>query len=138
MPFHQDDVYISYLPLAHSYEQCNISLTFIYGTQCGFYAGDPNTLLDDLKTLKPTYFPSVPRVFNKIYSKLSEGIASQTGFKKWLIDSAFASKISNFIAGKGVTHPIYDFLVFKKIKAMLGGKVRIMTSASAPIAADIL
>ena len=61
------DSIISYLPAAHSFEKCLFATCLISGCKIGFYSGDPTKLLDDLKVLKPTLFPSVPRLFNRIY-----------------------------------------------------------------------
>lgn len=65
------DTYISYLPAAHSFEQALLGIVFCFGMKCGFFGGDPLKLLaEDLPLLKPTFFPSVPRVYNKIYGTL--------------------------------------------------------------------
>lgn len=68
--FDQNDIVISYLPLAHSFEKCLFTTCCITGMAIGYYSGDPLKLLDDLKVLQPTYFPSVPRLFNRIYDKI--------------------------------------------------------------------
>mmetsp|Transcript_19062 Transcript_19062/g.29248 ORF Transcript_19062/g.29248 Transcript_19062/m.29248 type:complete len:250 (-) Transcript_19062:64-813(-) len=109
-----------------------------HGMQCGFWSGDPTKLIEDLQILKPTFFATVPRILNRVYSKLVDGISKLTGFKKWLIDHALATKIANFRNGKGVKHPFYDPLVFAKFKALLGGRVKRMISASALISAEVL
>lgn len=68
--FDQNDSVISYLPLAHSFEKAIFVTACITGMQIGYYGGDALKLLDDLKELKPTTFPSVPRLFNRIYDKI--------------------------------------------------------------------
>lgn len=65
-----NDITISYLPLAHSFEQDVFTLCLIYGVKIGYYSGDVLKLVDDLQVLKPTFFPSVPRLFNRIYGKV--------------------------------------------------------------------
>lgn len=47
---------------------------FCYGARVGFYQGDISLLMDDIKTLKPTFFPVVPRLLNRIYDKVSKRI----------------------------------------------------------------
>jgi long-chain acyl-CoA synthetase len=69
--FNDDDVFISYLPLAHSFEKVLFTTALICGMKIGYYSGDPLKLLDDLKELRPTLFPSVPRLFNRIYDKIT-------------------------------------------------------------------
>lgn len=65
---------ISYLPLAHVYEQGMVAGNTIYGAKIGFYGGDNLKLTEDMRILQPTIFPSVPRLYNKIYAKISEGV----------------------------------------------------------------
>lgn len=45
---------------------------FCHGAKVGFYQGDISLLMDDIKTLKPTFFPVVPRLLNRIYDKVSK------------------------------------------------------------------
>lgn len=45
---------------------------FCHGARVGFYQGDISLLMDDIKTLKPTFFPVVPRLLNRIYDKVSK------------------------------------------------------------------
>lgn len=47
---------------------------FCHGARVGFYQGDISLLMDDIKTLKPTFFPVVPRLLNRIYDKVSKDI----------------------------------------------------------------
>lgn len=68
--FQDTDIIISYLPLAHSFEKCLFSTSMLSGMAIGYYGGDALKLLDDLQELKPTIFPSVPRLFNRIYDKI--------------------------------------------------------------------
>ena len=76
--FNDEDVVISYLPLAHSFEKCLFVTSCITGMAIGYYSGDPMKLLDDLKCLRPTYFPSVPRLFNRIYDKINSGVKEKS------------------------------------------------------------
>ena len=61
------DVYISYLPLAHVFERFMYGLCFASGVQIGFFQGDVFKLKEDLAELKPTIMASVPRLFNRFY-----------------------------------------------------------------------
>ena len=65
-----DDKMISYLPLAHSFEKLLFSVSIVRGTRIGYYCGDVLKLTDDCQALKPTLFPSVPRLYSKIYDKI--------------------------------------------------------------------
>ena len=83
-------------------------------------------------------FPSVPRLYNKIYAKLHGAMAAATGCRKWLIDRALDSKLSSLAATGATTHMCYDKLIFNKTAALLGGKVKVMITASAPIDKKVL
>jgi len=88
--------------------------------------------------LKPTTFPSVPRLFNKLYGKISAGVEKATGLKGWLVRTAIQTKLENCANGQGLDHYLYDKLVFNKMKAILGGNVKRMATGSAPISAEVL
>jgi len=89
----EQDTYISYLPAAHSFEAALFAMTIIYGVKCGYFGGDVLKLVGrDLPLLKPTFFPSVPRLYNKIFAKLKAGIDAATGVKAWLVHKAIAAK----------------------------------------------
>jgi long-chain acyl-CoA synthetase len=75
-----EDIVISYLPLAHVYEQSTFMKAIAVGFQIGYYGGDPLKLLEDVGVLKPTVFNTVPRILNRIYSKIIEGVSSKPAF----------------------------------------------------------
>ena len=106
--------------------------------KCGFFAGNVLKLTDDVSVLKPTLFPSVPRLYNRIFGKIQDQFKAATGVKSYLINKAVNAKKYYHKNGQGLTHKIYDGLVFNKIKAILGGKVRCMITGSAPINPDVL
>jgi len=110
-----------------------------FGMKCGFYSGDNLKLVShDLPALKPTIFPSVPRVFNKIYGKIKDKFAAATGCKKCLVEKAVKAKMNAIKTTGAVTNGCWDKLVFKKVKALTGGNVRMMVTGSAPISAEVL
>ena len=111
--------------------------SFIYGVKIGFFGGDVLKLVDDIKALKPTVFPSVPRLYNRIYGKIKDGLNQATGIKKWLADKAVESKLHYLRNGEGFHHKFYDAIVFSKMKALLGGNIRLMLTGSAPISSEV-
>jgi len=108
------------------------------GAAIGFYNGDVLKLKDDIKELRPTLFFSVPRLFNKFYDAMKDGINKLTGAKKTLADKALATKLDNLQRTGTVTHALYDKLVFKKTREVMGGRIRFMLTGSAPISSDVL
>ncbi|KAJ3000233.1 Long chain acyl-CoA synthetase 7 peroxisomal [Globomyces sp. JEL0801] len=133
----KNDVHISFLPLAHVLERCVQAMVTFFGGQIGFYQGDTLKLLEDVAELKPTFFVAVPRLYSRIYDKVWEGVRAKGGVTEWLFNTAYEIKKKNLKNGV-VTHSLLDKLVFKKVSARLGGRVRFMLTGAAPISPDVL
>uniref|UniRef100_K9IMX4 Long-chain-fatty-acid--CoA ligase n=1 Tax=Desmodus rotundus TaxID=9430 RepID=K9IMX4_DESRO len=131
-----EDVSISYLPLAHMFERLVQTVVYSCGARVGFFQGDIRLLPDDMKTLKPTLFPVVPRLLNRIYDKVQN--EAKTPLKKFLLNLAIYSKFSEVKRGIIRRNSLWDKLIFAKIQNSLGGKVRIMVTGAAPISAPVL
>jgi long-chain acyl-CoA synthetase len=136
--FDFNDVHLSYLPLAHCFERCSVVSLFLIGARIGFFSGNVLQLVDDLSVLKPTFFCSVPRLYNRIYYKIKSGTVDAPGVLGALFRTAFAAKQANLEAGGGLTHWFWDRLLFKKVSAVLGGNIRFMLSGSAPLSSEVL
>lgn len=109
------------------------------GLKIGYYQGDPLKLVDDCSKLKPAVFPSVPRLYNRIYSKIKGGLEAQTGCKGWIARSAMNAKLARVRDTGAVTHGCWDALLFKKkVAALLGGNCKYMFTGSAPINSNVL
>ncbi|KAL1342688.1 hypothetical protein HN51_029203 [Arachis hypogaea] len=135
--FGPSDTFLSYLPLAHIYERANQVFTVYFGIAVGFYQGDNMKLMDDIAALKPTIFVSVPRLYNRIYAGILTAVKTSGGLKERLFNAAFNAKRQALIHGKSPS-PIWDRLVFNKIKEKLGGRVRLMTSGASPLSPDVM
>ncbi|RUS76771.1 hypothetical protein EGW08_015478 [Elysia chlorotica] len=132
-----EDVLISYLPLAHSYERVIEACFLGVGARIGFFQGDVKKLMDDIKELKPTIFPSVPRLLNRFYDKVLSGV-NASRVKKFLFNMAINSKAKELKKGVIRNNSVWDKLVFKAVQAALGGRVRAITTGSAPISGTVL
>lgn len=135
--FYPSDIYISYLPLAHIYERANQITSAYYGVAVGFYQGDNLKLMDDLATLRPTIFSSVPRLYNRIYAGITNAVQTSGILKQRLFNAAYNSKKQAVMNGRKPS-PMWDRLVFNKIKDKLGGRVRLMTSGASPLSPDVM
>uniref|UniRef100_A0A2K5KZ76 long-chain-fatty-acid--CoA ligase n=2 Tax=Cercopithecinae TaxID=9528 RepID=A0A2K5KZ76_CERAT len=131
-----DDVTISYLPLAHMFERVVQTVAYSCGARVGFFQGNIRLLADDMNTLKPTLFPTVPRVLNRIYDKVQN--EAKTPLKKFLLNLAVASKFKELQKGIIRRDSFWDKLIFAKIQASLGGRVRIIVTGAAPISAPVM
>jgi len=133
-----EEVHLSYLPLPHVFERFNFQLIMYIGGQVGFFQGDPLKLVDDLLHIHPTVFASVPRLLNRIHDKLRAGVREKGGIAEKLFNKGYADKVAGLKQGK-LTHPIWDRLVFSKVKAKVGlDRVKLMTTGSAPISSEVL
>jgi long-chain acyl-CoA synthetase len=135
----KDDVHLSYLPLAHVFERLVHCAVVMVGGAIGFYQGDTLTLMDDIKAIRPTIFPSVPRLFNRIYEKVMGGVDEAGGVKAALFKKAYAAKKYWLENGGHVHHSFWDKLVFSAIKARVGfDRVHLIVTGSAPIAPHVM
>ncbi|XP_013156125.1 long-chain-fatty-acid--CoA ligase 5 [Falco biarmicus] len=130
------DVTMSYLPLAHMFERVVQTVVYSCGAKVGFFQGDIKLLTDDMKTLKPTLFPVVPRLLNRIYDKIQSGAKSPV--KRCLLNFAVIMKMAEIKQGIIRNDSIWDKLIFKKVQETMGGRVRIMVTGAAPISPSVL
>jgi len=133
----KDDTHISYLPLAHMFEACVQLMLIQHGGRIGFTRGDIRLLTEDMQVLKPTIFPTVPRLLNRICDKVMQG-AAQSKVKSYLLDLALRKKTELLMQGVFTRDSIWDKLVFHKVQALMGGRVRFSIVGSAPLSASVL
>jgi long-chain acyl-CoA synthetase len=140
-------VYFMFLPLAHSLARIiEISVLDVGGT-LAFWSRRPERLLDDIREARPTYFPSVPRVFEKIYTAAHAGVAEQSRVKqsvfRWAIGVGRRAQPA-LRAGERVPRPLAwqhrlaDRLVLSKVRDLFGGRLELAASGAAPIGKEIL
>ena len=89
-----DDIHFSYLPLPHVFERV-VQLGVIgQGVCIGFWQGDPNKLIEDLQALRPTAMPVVPRVLNRIYDKVMQGVSQAPAHRRAIFKRVSSSSSS--------------------------------------------
>eukprot|EP01130_Rhizamoeba_saxonica_P000819 TRINITY_DN10727_c0_g1_i1.p1 TRINITY_DN10727_c0_g1~~TRINITY_DN10727_c0_g1_i1.p1 ORF type:complete len:652 (-),score=177.93 TRINITY_DN10727_c0_g1_i1:24-1979(-) len=131
------DIHISYLPLAHVFERLVLTAVIANGGRVGFFRGDVKLhLFDDIALLRPTIFPSVPRLFNRLHDKVLQAVGEGSGIKQKIFHEAYERKKNGL--KEGYLQDTFADLVFKQIAKKLGGRVRLMITGSAPIAPEIL
>jgi long-chain acyl-CoA synthetase len=139
------DVMLLYLPLAHNYGRLlHLSAPYIGYTIA--FLPDPQRAGTELVRVRPTLFPSVPRVYEKIHTAVVAGFESQTGLRKSLVDWAMriGRRVSKLQQAKqpvplalALQHRLADRLVYAKVKARLGGRLRVANAGGAPLSRDI-
>jgi long-chain acyl-CoA synthetase len=138
-------VVLSFLPLSHSFERTVDYCYFLEGCTIA-YAESVALVSQNMQEVKPHVFVSVPRVYEKVYSKVQEGVAAGSPIKQKLFAWAVGvgrkalpyrlkkRKPPGFL---GIQLGLADKLVFSKIKARLGGRFEFAISGGAPLARDI-
>jgi long-chain acyl-CoA synthetase len=143
----EDEVTYLYLPLAHSFALLIQLAGFDLGGAIAYFGGDTKAIINELQEVKPTYLPSVPRIFEKIYT-LAQG-AMQSQPKEEQERAAQAIKLGMKVRdlearGEPIPEELKkpfeeaDEKLFKNVRAIFGGNVRHATSGAAPIAREIL
>ena len=142
-----EDLAYLYLPLAHSFALLIQFGTFDLGTTLAYWERDPLKILPNLAELKPTYFPSVPRIFEKIYTAATSGVEKEGGAKKaifnWAIkvgakmrEAERSGRKPGFLLQR--SYAFADKQVLSKIRNLFGGRIRLAVSGAAPINPEIL
>ena len=132
------DYFMSYLPLAHIFDRVVEETFLVKGGSIGYWRGNALQLLDDVAHLKPTFFAGVPRIFDRIYSKVNSAV-SASFLKSFLFNTGIKRKWNQMVKGvpQDKAGALFNFLVFKKTKMALGGKVKIIISGGAPLAPHV-
>ena len=140
-----EDLMLLYLPLAHNYGR----LMLLLGAKVGFtiaLLADPLRVGEALPVVRPTVFPSVPRVYEKVYAAVQSRFDEATGSKRRLIDWALGvGREVSRLEGQGAAIPaglrarqrIADRLVFSKVREPLGDRLRMPGSGGAPLSKDV-
>ena len=142
-----DDVLYVFLPLAHVLTRIVQLFAIDAGGEMAYWRRDPKKIVEDVQLIKPTYLPSVPRIFEKIHTAATAKADAAGGAK---------AKIFHWAVGVGrevaqredrgghpglvlkAKHALADKLVLHKIRDLFGGRVKLALSGAAPIDTEIL
>ncbi|MCX6393886.1 MAG: AMP-dependent synthetase/ligase [Solirubrobacterales bacterium] len=130
-----------YLPLAHSFALLIQLISFDVDGTIAYFGGDTKNIIAELSEVKPTYFPSVPRIFEKIYTMVTSNSEDPEKLKAAV---ALCGKVRDLqTAGQDVPPELAEaFAVadekFAMVRQAFGGNVRQAVTGAAPIAPDIL
>ncbi len=143
--FMKGDTLLLFLPLAHNFGR----LTHLLGPHLGYtiaFCPDPLSVAEKLPAVRPTVFPSVPRVYEKVHTAVQAKFAEATGVRARLIDwaldvgrrvSVLRQQGRPVPRGLAAKHRIADRLVYSKVKARLGGRLRVAISGGAPLSREV-
>jgi long-chain acyl-CoA synthetase len=140
-----DDVHYLWLPMSHSFGKVLMGMWIATGCVTAIDGRIPK-IVENLGVVRPTFMAAVPRIFEKVYNKILEGVKAGSPLKQKIFNWALGvgkegSRVRQ--AGKepsgllGLKLKIADKLVFSKIKDRFGGRVKYFVSGSAPLSRDI-
>jgi long-chain acyl-CoA synthetase len=141
------DVSYLYLPLAHVFAQL-VKVSGLYvGCTVAYFGGDTKQIIPELQEVRPDYFASVPRIFEKVYAKATAMLAQATPEQQEQFEQAVKLGVQVQEA-KVRDQPVTDDLqaaydqaderLFQHVRAIFGGNLREATTGAAPIAHEIL
>ncbi len=139
--FNSRPVFLTWLPLSHSYEHCLQFVQIAVGARV-FYAEKIEKLLENISEAKPTIMAAVPRFYQNLYNKINMNLKKQTGFKAKLIEATLRlgrKKLlnQNMTFYEKLLDFIVDKLVRKKIKKQFGGNLKAFVSGGGALDKEI-
>ncbi|MEQ2240394.1 Long-chain-fatty-acid--CoA ligase 4 [Ilyodon furcidens] len=135
-----DDTYIAYLPLAHVLEMTAEISCVTYGCRIGY--SSPQTLSDqstrikkgskgDCSVLRPTLMAAVPEIMDRINRNVMSKVQEMSYIQRTLFTLGYKYKLEQ--VKRGYDAPLCNMLLFRKVKKLLGGRIRMMLSGGAPL-----
>ena len=148
LPVYPGDEQVCFLPLCHILERVISVFQPIAGRTVVNFAESPETVFENIQEVSPTVFTGVPRVWEKIYSRVTILLGDATPTARWVFNRALAAgkaRTELEIAGKPVPallalrYRFWDFVVLRNVRRMLGlDKLRRGTTGAAPISPELL
>ena len=133
-----DEVFLSFLPLSHSYEH-TAGLMFPLSINAEiYYAESIDKLAANMEEVKPTIMTAVPRLYETMYGKIIRGVQQKGGLSEKLFMKAVATGRKKYEGtrlslGESLIDPVLTKLVRKKVAGRFGGRLKAMVSGGAPL-----
>ncbi len=146
LPLRTDDVFLSLLPLSHVFERTGGQYTALALGASTYYAESIDKVLENLREVRPTVVPSVPRLYEKMYDRLTSQVAEGSALRRKLFETAIADgkrryeiEKSGGTVGQGLALrlKLYDWIVFKKLRDVVGGRLRFFVAGGAKLNAEV-
>jgi len=137
------EIFLSFLPLSHSYEHtCGQFLPISIGAQI-FYAEGPDKLVANMAEVQPTIIAAVPRLYEAIRARIRRGIEGVGGMQKNLFETTIAlgrkkyESMTRLTIKERLQDTALEYLVRRKIRARFGGKLKTFVSGGAALNYDV-
>jgi long-chain acyl-CoA synthetase len=131
-----------FLPLAHAFAILIQFASFDLGVTVAYWSRDPKLIIADIAQVSPTYFPSVPRMFEKIYTLATANIEDKEGLRKAVEVGVKVRSMRD--SGQEVPEQLQQAFdkaeeqLFKNVRGLFGQSIRECVTGAAPIAPEIL
>lgn len=132
LPVEADDVTLSYLPLSHIFERTVEEYALLSTGATVVYSEGIDFIQQNLQEVRPTILVSVPRLLEKVYSRVQGQLEEAPKPVRGLLMSGIRGSKNS-----GLSYRLADRLVFKKLRAGLGGRIRAVVSGGAGLAGEI-
>ncbi len=137
----KDEVYLSFLPLSHSYEHTGGQFFLLsVGTEVVYARGVEN-LAADLLTVRPTIVTVVPRILEAIRTRVLGQMGRESAWKRSLFDRALANGLRQLDSGLGIgeriADPLLDVLVRRRVRGRFGGRLKAAMSGGARLEPEV-
>jgi long-chain acyl-CoA synthetase len=145
VPVYPADRMLSFLPLSHTLERTiGYYLSMVAGSGIAFARSIPQ-LAEDLASIRPTLMIAVPRIFERVYARVLETLAGAPPMRRRLFEQAVDGGWEVFLHAQGrapwsarqLLAPVLDRLVGAKVRARMGGRLRIAISGGAPLPGEV-
>ncbi|OLC55861.1 MAG: hypothetical protein AUH92_01300, partial [Acidobacteria bacterium 13_1_40CM_4_69_4] len=145
IPFSEQDVTLSFLPLTHVFERM-VEFAYLSAGAAIAYAESIEAVPQNLLEVRPTVMASVPRLFEKVHARILDTVRASSKMRRAIFALALGvgkRQARATLAGRPAAfyvrwlHPLTDRLVFSAVRARLGGRLRFLISGGAPLAPDI-
>ncbi|KAJ2910115.1 medium-chain fatty acid-CoA ligase faa2 [Coemansia aciculifera] len=133
-----DSTHLSYASLAHSMDRYASYTLMFGGVRIGFLGGDFTRIVDDMQALRPTIIFGFPMLLNVIYDKMAKATIGASGIKGLMSRFAYRSKQKHLASTGKLDHWLWDRLVFSKLAAVLGGRIKTIASGSSSLNAEVM
>ena len=137
----RDDVTYLYLPLAHALALIMQLSSIEAGGAIAYFAGDPKAIIPELTEIAPTFLPSVPRIFEKVYAAVTSTADAQTLDRAVTVGRTVEDLRRSGTAVPAELQAVYDEFderLFSRVRAAFGGRLRLAVTGAAPVASEIL
>ena len=138
LPFGDGEILLSFLPLSHIFERNPGHFLPVFNGCTIAYAENIEKVPQNLAEIRPTLMTAVPRLYEKMYAKVRDGLATAPPIRKkifaWALRVGEEARVSE---KKGFRYAIAHKLAYSKLHARLGGRIKFMVSGGAPLSKEI-